>query len=525
MNTQIHSLLFPQSIIARPHPTEAMFHGVNIPATARQAEAFYRSLPCVGWVAREFCRQHPKTDLDQVLKLSLEALRLQAGALSAADSDDHEYEAKVMEVIQNALRAAFPTFQHELKNVGTEPAPDPERRPVILVADDCPITRLLIQTELRKAGLDPRLVNDGAEALLLAPFCRPDLILLDVQMERLGGLQTSAYLRRSYLVGHPPIIFLSADNDKDAVVRGFEAGGADYIAKPFERREALARIRAHLEIRSLQLQVETTNAQLRRANLAKDRLLTVTTHDLRSPLTAIRGLTQFVEDGSLGTVNKKQAETLKQVLSTTEGMLALVNDLLDVSTLDDDAIKLDRAPRDLAGTLRLVAWICQPSAQRKEITLRVEAPESGLNANCDETRIQRVLENLVFNAIKFSPSHTAITLGARKEGGLLRIFVDDCGPGVPEAEQAKLFTDYGRTSVRPTGGESSTGLGLAICKRIVHAHGGVILMRNRTIGGAHFEFCLAADEASPTPPSTPPALPARATRFADAPMHEMAGAA
>ena len=113
-----------------------------------------------------------------------------------------------------------------------------------------------------------------------------------------------------------------------------------------------------------------------------------------------------------------------------------------------------------------------------------------LEVTGDTIHLKRVLENLVMNAIKFSTPGTQITLGARRAGDGVCVWVDDEGPGVPVAEQEKLFTEYGRTSVRPTGGESTTGLGLAICKRIVLAHGGVISMHNRPTGGAHFEFTL-----------------------------------
>jgi signal transduction histidine kinase len=248
-------------------------------------------------------------------------------------------------------------------------------------------------------------------------------------------------------------------------------------------------------------ELETSYWNAHRANVAKDRILAVTSHDLRGPLAAVLGLAEFLRDGTLGPVNEKQVEILNDLTGSVEAMLALVNDLLDVTVRDDHAMKLDRKRMDLVPVLRWADQIFTPVAAKKNLRLRLEEPAADLEVDGDEIRLKRVLENLVTNAIKFSPPNTSITLGARREGQFIKIWVDDGGPGVPEGEQVKLFTEYGRTSVRPTGGESSTGLGLAICRSIVAAHGGTITMWNRPEGGAHFEFSLprAAEEAGAEP--------------------------
>ncbi len=237
-------------------------------------------------------------------------------------------------------------------------------------------------------------------------------------------------------------------------------------------------------------ELETTVRQLFNANAAKDRILAVTTHDLRSPLSAVWGLAGFLRDGTLGPVNAEQVENLDLMIGSLEAMLALVNDLLDVATLDDKSMRIDRRPLDLAPLLAQAGAAYTLIAAQKKQRLRLEVAATPLKMEGDEIRLKRVLENLILNAIKFSPLNSLISVGARAEGEFITVWVDDEGPGVPEAEQAKLFTDYGRTSNRPTGGESSTGLGLAICRRIIHAHGGSITMRNRAAGGAHFEFTL-----------------------------------
>lgn len=150
----------------------------------------------------------------------------------------------------------------------------------------------------------------------------------------------------------------------------------------------------------------------------------------------------------------------------------------------------DLERRDLATLLKLVSWIFQPVAARKNITLRLEAPEIGLMATCQEVRIQRVLENLLTNALRHAPANSQVTLASRVEDGWLCIWVDDEGTGVPLAKQAELFEGQEFSFGEFALGVSEDKHGLVVCKEIVSAHGGEILMYNRVGGGAHFEFRL-----------------------------------
>ncbi|HVU39052.1 MAG TPA: ATP-binding protein [Opitutales bacterium] len=173
------------------------------------------------------------------------------------------------------------------------------------------------------------------------------------------------------------------------------------------------------------------------------------------------------------------------------------------STALHAAQELER--RDIAPLLKLVAWIFQPMAARKHVTLRVEAPEIGLFATCQELRIQRVLENLLSNAVRHAPMNSAITLAARIEDGWLCVWVEDQGPGVPLAEQARLFEGNEPSFGEYTLGVNDDNRGLVASREIVSTHGGEILMYNRVGGGAHFEFRLPSTNGrhGPTRPGKP----------------------
>ena len=153
---------------------------------------------------------------------------------------------------------------------------------------------------------------------------------------------------------------------------------------------------------------------------------------------------------------------------------------------------LMRASTELGPVLRLAAWIVAPLAVLKDVDLRLDVPEMDLLSYCDEIRIQRVVENLLTNAIKFSPRGSAITLSARHEAGLVRVWVDDAGPGVRITEQPKLFKPQVHTAAQALEKDNQGSLELAACRRIVQAHHGLITMHNLDPHGAHFEFCLPA---------------------------------
>jgi hypothetical protein len=174
----------------------------------------------------------------------------------------------------------------------------------------------------------------------------------------------------------------------------------------------------------------------------------------------------------------------------SETMLNLLDDLLDVSAIEAGQLELDIHPVDVAAYLRDVHSANAMLARAKDIKLALDLAPDLPAVNMDTNRINQVINNLITNAIKFSFPKTVITLCARAAQSEMSISVQDQGQGIPADEMGKLFTDFGRTSVRPTGGEKSTGLGLAIVKRMVEAHGGRIWVDSQVGVGSTFTFAL-----------------------------------
>ena len=214
----------------------------------------------------------------------------------------------------------------------------------------------------------------------------------------------------------------------------------------------------------------------------------IATHDLRNPLAAIISGCRLIERNKVS--GDKIKETVREIHKVSGFMLNLVESLLDVSKIESGKLELEKASTDITEMLAHIVNFHRPHARRNNIELRLELAEFLPNLNIDATRIVQVLNNLINNAIKFSPKDTEVRVFAEHINGELVIEVEDQGPGIPEQEQSKLFKPFSRTAVRPTTGESSSGLGLSIAKNIVEAHHGRIWVESQPGVGSRFIVAL-----------------------------------
>jgi signal transduction histidine kinase len=230
--------------------------------------------------------------------------------------------------------------------------------------------------------------------------------------------------------------------------------------------------------------------QLVELNRLKNKFLGIAAHDLRNPIGVVKSFVQLFLSDYLGEVPVPQREILQRMDRTCEGMLALINDLLDVSAIEAGQLELKSRAMDLAAYLVECHAANAVLAKSKSIELILDLEPNLPVVMMDPDRVSQVVNNLITNAIKFSYPNTVITLRARRTGNEVAIAVQDQGQGIPEKDLGKMFTDFGRTSVRPTAGEKSTGLGLAIVKRMVEAHGGRIWVESQVGVGSTFTFTL-----------------------------------
>ena len=356
----------------------------------------------------------------------------------------------------------------------------------ILAVDDDRINLRIIGGILRHEGYEIAEAASGEQALETYATFQPNLVLLDVMMPGIDGFTTCRTLKKAYGDKCAPVIFVTAKSEADDVVMGFDAGGVDYLTKPFRPKEVVARIRTHLSNQQLVEQQKHLVDQLSKANADKDRFLGMCAHDLRNPLSSIRGLAELMDENAIGELTAEQREIIQTIHGASQSMLQLVNELLDVATIEAGHLKLDKVPTSVVEIVERSVHLSNIEAAKKSTRIEIVKKDGDPIVDVDRNKIRQVVDNLISNAVKYSPRGSIITVIIHSSETMAGFAVRDSGPGVPENERHKLFKDFGRLSAQPTGGEKSTGLGLAICRKIVEAHNGTIGVNNVPGRGAEF---------------------------------------
>lgn len=362
----------------------------------------------------------------------------------------------------------------------------------ILIVDDDRLNIRILGGILKSEGYTLAEADSGERALELYATFRPDLVLLDVMMPGIDGFDTCRQLKREYGDKCAPVIFITAKSESDDVVEGLGAGGADYLPKPFKPKEVLARIRSHLQNQILSEQQKLLVEQLSKANAAKNRFLGMAAHDLRNPLASIRGLSEFLREGAVGPLSPDQLELVETIHAASQSMLEMVNELLDVATIESGELKLNLQLHNLDDIIGKSVAMINMEAAKKNTQVLFIPPNRPASLLIDPAKMKQVADNLLSNAVKYSPPGSVVTAIVESDPAkaTCSFSVRDQGPGIPDDERDKLFKDFSRLSIQPTGGEKSTGLGLAICRKIVEAHRGTIVAENLSERGCEFRVNL-----------------------------------
>jgi two-component system sensor histidine kinase/response regulator len=415
----------------------------------------------------------------------------------------------------------------------------------ILIVDDTPENLRLLSNALTERGYKVRSVINGAMALMGAKAAPPDLILLDINMPDMNGYEVCEALKADEQTREIPVIFISALDEVLDKVKGFAVGGRDYITKPFQLEEVLARIENQLTIRNLQQQLQEQNQRLQqeisdreKAEQALRVFLHSISHDLRNPVTGMlmvlknllnrpwSVVSRDVPAERLSGVGSEQEpttdteqgtiplrSTLERMATSCERQLNLINSLVESHEYEVWGVPLECQPVSLHQLTQRLVEEWQPMLKSNQATLKnlVSAELPPLYA--DPNQLWRVFSNLIANALKHNPPGITLTLsaevinqelGERRQGEvensqsnnqqpttnnkMLRCCVADDGVGMTTEQCDRLFELYTRgSSVRRTAG---LGLGLYLCRQIITAHGGEIGVITRPKYGATFWFTL-----------------------------------
>lgn len=233
--------------------------------------------------------------------------------------------------------------------------------------------------------------------------------------------------------------------------------------------------------------------ELERINKLKDQMLGMAAHDLRNPLSVIQNYADFLmEDIKKGRTGEEQYELAKEIKESSEYMVQIVEGMLDISAIESGNVSLNKEEVDLNTLIQRAVSLNRPSAEKKNISLDINLCGGPCVKSIDYHKFQQVLNNLISNAIKYSEANTTTTVGVEKDEKEIIIYVADEGQGIPEEDRDKLFQPFAKINVEATAGEKSTGLGLAITKKIVEAHGGTIDVKTKIGEGTTFYVRLSA---------------------------------
>jgi two-component system, sensor histidine kinase and response regulator len=360
----------------------------------------------------------------------------------------------------------------------------------ILVVDDQPANVRVVSALLARHGHEVITASNGEEALAIASERIPDLMLLDMMMPGMDGFALLAEIKQRAELLRLPVVFLTAAQDRELLLRAFDAGAVDYVTKPFMPEELLARVNAHLGLK-------LTRDRLERVARERQELVNLVAHDLKNPLTSVL----FASDILLGDGVRQERvpRYLQMIHDSAQDALGYIKRYLE--TQAEGSRNGGCTPDDRVALREVVAWI----SNRYE--LQFEGRGNSLlvaGADCpgivamDGLVLRQVAENLISNAMKYAPD-SDVQLAARGSApGFWQLTVEDRGPGIPAAKQRELFKPFVRlTEHDPSDGGMSSGLGLSLAKQIVIAAGGQLWYEDREGGGARFvvELPEAPDSA------------------------------
>lgn len=352
----------------------------------------------------------------------------------------------------------------------------------ILVVDDQSSNIQVVGLILGTLGHEIVPASDGVTALKRVAALVPDLILLDLLMPGMSGRDVCMQIKKNPEWRDIPVIFLSAADDKDLIVSALDAGGVDYITKPFNQAELISRVRT-------QLALKAARDRLKELAEDKDELLGILAHDLKNHLGGLNMSTKLLCERIRNLHDERIQRLADNAFYSSGQLLAFVKDFL-ANAAAEYRFEPQLTTVDAAATASAAIRLFEERLRHKQLEVQTDFPKDELIALADAHAMDQIFSNLLSNAVKFSPPGKKIFVAVRGNGHYVECSIRDEGPGFTEGDKARMFRRYGRLSARPTGGETSTGLGLSIVRKLVLAMNGELTCESNPGQGANFTIRL-----------------------------------
>jgi len=366
----------------------------------------------------------------------------------------------------------------------------------ILVVDDTLANLKVLTTFLNKAGYSARGAANGSTALMTCESFPPELILLDIRMPGMDGYEVCRQLKSNKNTQEIPVIFISSLDDLQDKLQGFEVGAVDFITKPFQEREVLARVSTHIKLFRTQLELEQEKKKSDLANRAKSTFLANMSHELRTPLNAILGFSQLMQSNN--DCSPSQHCNLDIINRSGQHLLNLINDVLDMSKIEAGRTQLDPTDFDLGAVIRDVTDMMQVRATDKNIQLTLDQSSCFPRfVHTDPAKLRQILINLLGNAIKFT-NQGSITLRLDSKSlpsNQLILYgeVKDTGIGIEQQNIERIFLPF--EQIVESISQKGTGLGLSITRQFIELMNGKISVQSEPGKGSRFLFELQVELA------------------------------
>ena len=359
----------------------------------------------------------------------------------------------------------------------------------ILIVDDVVSNVLLLKILLTNEKFQVCTASNGNACIEQAKKEHPDLILLDVMMPDINGFDTAVILKKDPDTLDIPIIFLTALNNPNDLVRGFQVGANDFLTKPFNKEELVMRVMHQISLVAAKRIIVRQNEELKRTISNRDKMYSVIAHDLRSPMASIRMVLNLaVNVVSPETVGEEIFGLLDKANRESEETHDLLDNLLKWTKSQTGRLNVVYQDVDLDDVIPGVVDIFTMIAEMKKIKIQYLPSEEKLMVRADNDMIKTVIRNFISNAIKFTPEGKGIEVFYKREGDFAKISVRDHGVGIAPERIETIFhkgeTTYG------TGGEEGSGLGLQLCQDFARKNGGDAMVESVLGEGSIFSFTI-----------------------------------
>ena len=380
----------------------------------------------------------------------------------------------------------------------------------ILVIDDSALNCEIIKSNLAEAGYGVITAVSGAEAVDICKTKMLDLVLLDIVMPEIDGFETCRRIRALPQGTDLPIVFLSALKDLESHQKALDAGGDDVLTKPIHRSELIMRVRSMMWLKRLRTELRSgynligsQREALNRAQSQKQELIDLIVHDLKSPLQVVLGYASQLTTQKEIAGNKMLVDLVNRIVTSAEMMQRMVINMLDISQSDAGGLRPSFSQVDVQKLLQEAIDAMSLRASIRNVNLKLVVPPNIGTIAADSQLLRRLLDNLIDNALRYSPAKGAVSVEAKdpKESfGFLELRVRDEGPGIPKEDRENIFEKYVRLSSRATGA-FNYGLGLTFCRLAAQTHGGRIWIEDNQPTGS--VFCVAIPSTEPVSDAGP----------------------